>query len=191
MNEPEMPMKMFRFGFRVALAIVVSGCAQAPPVVAVRPPASPVSLIEAEDGHRLFIGREREPTLIKVDSATVGASELFVFQRVLDPGATLGRHKHRDDEIIFVHSGEVLTSLGGVDRLAAQGSTIFVSGDAWMDVRNAGTKPATLLIIFSAPHMAEYIRALGTAPGEPRRDLTPDFLRAIGTRHGITFAETR
>jgi quercetin dioxygenase-like cupin family protein len=173
-----------------ALAAVVCACGQTDPRTTVDPaPLAPVSLIEADGGEALFLGREREPTLIKVDSATAGARQLFAFQRVLDPGATLGRHKHRDDEIIFVHSGEVLTSLGGTDRIAAAGSLIFAPGNAWMDVRNAGTKPATLLIVFGAPHMSEYIRSLGTRPGAPKRDLTPDLLGPIAAKHGITFSK--
>lgn len=58
-----------------------------------------------------------------------------------------------------------------------------------MNVRNTGTKPATLLIIFAAPHMAEYIRALGTRVGEPKRELTLETLRPIANRHGITFED--
>jgi dienelactone hydrolase/quercetin dioxygenase-like cupin family protein len=178
--------------FKFAALGFFCACSPAGPRVSVDPaPIAPVSLIEAGGGERLFLGREREPTLIKVDSATVGARELFVFQRVLDPGATLGRHKHRDDEVIFVHSGEVMTDIGGVDRRAPIGSMIFAPGNAWMDVRNTGTAPATLLIIFGAPHMAEYIRSLGTKPAEPKRDLTSDFLGPIAANHGITFAQSR
>ena len=147
-------------------------------------------VLEPSEGEQRFLGRERTPTLIKVDPATVAARELFVFQRVLDPGASLGRHRHeRDDEIIFVHAGEVTASLGDSDRRVVAGAMLFVPAGAWMNMWNASDAPATVLIIFAAPHMAEYIRSLGTRPGEPKRDLTPEVLRVLAGRHNITFAD--
>jgi quercetin dioxygenase-like cupin family protein len=144
-------------------------------------------LLDQSAGEQLFLGREREPTLIKVDAATAGAREMFAMLRVLDPGSSLGLHRHRDDELIFIHAGDVTATLAGRDQPARAGATIFVPGDAWMDIRNTGTTPATLLIVFAAPHMAEYIRSLGTRPGEPKRDLTLEILRPLAAKHGITF----
>lgn len=172
------------------LSTMLCGCgAPATPAVPATASRSEGTIVGPSGGEQRFLGREREPTLIKVDSATAGARELFVFQRVLDPGSSLGRHRHRDDEMIFVHTGEVTANLGGVDRPAPPGTTIFVPGDVWMNVRNTGAKPATLLIVFAAPHMADYIRALGTRPGEPKRDLSLEILRPIAAPHGITFGD--
>ncbi|MEO6488034.1 MAG: cupin domain-containing protein [Thermoanaerobaculia bacterium] len=145
--------------------------------------------LEAGEGEQRFLGRERVATLIKVDPITMGARELFVFQRVLDPSASLGKHRHeRDDEIIFVHAGELTASIGGVNRPIGPGAMLFVPAGAWMDLWNESKAPATVLIVFAAPHMADYIRSLGTRPGEPKRDLTPDLLRDLASRHHVTFA---
>ena len=179
----------------VALSMIIVtaglGCASrvTPSTQLTASPRALGTLTEERAGEQLFIGREREPTLIKVDSTTAGAREMVVMMRVLDPGASLGRHRHGDDELIFVHSGDVTAILGGVDRAATTGATIFIPGNAWMNVRNTGARPATLLIVFAAPHMAAYIRSLGTRPHEPKRDLTPEILRPLAARHGITFAD--
>lgn len=168
----------------------IVGCAPraTPPAQVVEITPAEGILLDQSAGEQLFLGRERAPTLIKVDSATAGAREMFAMLRVLDPGSSLGRHRHRDDELIFIHTGDVTVKLGGADKPARAGATIFIPGNAWMDVRNTGKTPATLLIVFAAPHMSAYIRSLGTRPGEPKRDLTPDVLGPLAARHGITFA---
>lgn len=175
----------------LALSAALLGCGSRAPtgerLRATPPPEGAV--LEATEGEQRFLGQERVATLIKVDPVTVGARELFAFQRVLDPGANLGRHRHeRDDEIIFVHSGELKASLGGMDRRVSVGAMLFVPAGAWMDLWNASNAPATVIIVFAAPHMAQYIRSLGTRPGEAKRDLTPELLRDLASRHHVTFA---
>jgi quercetin dioxygenase-like cupin family protein len=181
-----------RFALALLIVTFLLGCATTNRPIA--QPTAPLprgqgTLLQQRAGEALFFGREREPTLIKVDSANAGAREMVVMLRVLDPGASFGRHRHGDDELIFVHSGDVTATLGGLDRPAATGATIFIPGNAWMNLRNTGTKPATLLIVFAAPHMADYIRSLGTRPEAPKRDLTPEILRPLAAKHGIVFAE--
>jgi hypothetical protein len=52
---------------------------------------------------------------------------------------------------------------------------------------NTGHQPATLFIVFAAPHMSGYIRALGTPPGAPPRVLSKPELDSIARRHHVTF----
>lgn len=174
----------------LVIVAVVVGCARraTPADQMEKLPPTEGMLLDRSAGEQLFLGREREPTLIKVDSVNGPSREMFVMLRVLEPGSSLGRHRHHDDELIFVHSGDVTANLGGADKPASAGSTIFIPGNAWMDVRNTGTMPATLLVVFAAPHMSAYIRSLGTRPGEPKRDLTPEVLGPLAARHGIAFA---
>jgi quercetin dioxygenase-like cupin family protein len=174
-----------------ALAACRAGGSHANPVA--RPEGAPsVSegmLLGTMEGEARFLGLERVPTLIKVDSATVGAAELFVFQRTLDPGASFGYHRHvQNDEVIFVHTGELTATVARQARQAPTGATIFVPAGAWMNLENRSAAPAVVLIVFAAPHMARYIRALGTPAGVPQRALTDSLLQALAARHHVEFA---
>lgn len=146
------------------------------------------AIIPPQGGEQVQIGTAPHPTLIKVDPATTGSQEIFAFQLTLDPGDSLPVHRHhRDDELFFVHTGEVTALVGEERQLAPAGTTLFVPAGIRVGLENSSATPATLLIVFAAPHMAEYIRSLGHTPGTNPRALSPDELEEIRRRHHITF----
>jgi quercetin dioxygenase-like cupin family protein len=150
-----------------------------PPKGAIIPPGA---------GDPVQIGTGQHPVLIKVDSATTGSQSVFAFQITLDPSDSLAVHRHhRDDELFFVHSGEVTALVGEERKAAPAGTTLFVPAGMRVGLQNSSTTPATLLIIFAAPHMAEYIRSLGHRPGTEPMILSTDKLEEIRRRHHITF----
>ena len=71
--------------------------------------------------------------------------------------------------------------------MAAPGSTVYIPAGTPIGMVNKGSRPAKALVIFAASHMADYIRSLGSAPGEPPRSLSPAQLEKIRRRHHITF----
>jgi len=146
------------------------------------------AIIAPHAGDAVQIGTGPHPVLIKVDRSTTGSQRLFVFQVVLDPGDSLPVHRHHhDDELIFVHTGEVAAIVGEEGQVSPAGTTLFIPAGKRVGLRNLSTGSATLLIIFAVPHMAEYIRSLGNAPGAPRKTLSADELDALRRRHDITF----
>lgn len=78
----------------------------------------------------------------------------------------LHRH-HRDDELFFIHTGKVEARIADKKSLAVSGSTLYIPAGTPIGMINKGPQPAKALVVFAAPHMAEYIRSLGSAPGEP------------------------
>jgi quercetin dioxygenase-like cupin family protein len=107
---------------------------------------------------------------------------------MLNPGDSLPVHRHhRDDELIFVHTGEVTALVGEERQVSPAGTTLFIPAGRRVGIENLSAAPATLLVIFAASHMAEYIRSLGHAPGAAPKALSGDELEAIRRRHHITF----
>ncbi len=146
------------------------------------------AVIPPDAGDSLYVGGSRQPTVIKVDSTTTGSRELFAFQLVLAPGDSLALHRHhRDDELFFIHAGEVEARVADRKSRVVSGSTLYVPAGTPVGMINKGSRPVKALVIFAAPHMAEYIRSLGSAPGEPPRNLSPAELEKIRQRHHITF----
>ena len=146
------------------------------------------AVIPPDGGDSVFVGSARRPTLIKVDPSTTGSRQLFVFELVIEPGDSLPVHRHhQDDEVFFIHSGEVVARVGQRERPAAAGSTVYIPAGVAIGMVNRGRAPAKSVIVFGAPHMAQYIRSLGSLPGEPPRKLSPAELDKIRRRHHITF----
>ena len=157
----------------------------APPLGAQSPSAS---IIPPDGGDSIYMAGARHPTLIMVDSSTTGSRELFAFQLALAPGDSLPLHQHhRDDELFFIHAGEVETRIADRKSVAVAGSTLFVPAGTPVGMVNKGPQLAKAWIVFASPHMAQYIRSLGSAPGEPPRKLSPAELENIRQRHHITF----
>ena len=86
-----------------------------------------------------------------------------------------------------MHTGEVNALVGDEQRSAPAGTTLFIPAGRRVGLANSTTAMARLLVVFTAPHMADYIRSLGSAPGAPPRKLTPELLQELGRRHHITF----
>ena len=151
-------------------------------------PGSNGAIVPPDGGDQVQIGTGPHPVLIKVDPATTGSQGVFAFQLTLGPNDSLPVHRHhRDDELIFVHTGEVNALVGDEQRSAPAGTTLFIPAGRRVGLANSSTAMATLLVVFTAPHMADYIRSLGSAPGAPPRELTPELLQELGRRHHITF----
>lgn len=146
------------------------------------------AIIPPDGGDSLYVGGSRQPTVIMVDSSTTGSQELFAFQLVLAPRDSLALHRHhRNDELFFIHAGEVEARVADRKSMAVTGSTLYIPAGTPIGMINKGSRPAKALVVFAAPHMAEYIRSLGSAPGQPPRNLSPAELERIRQRHHITF----
>ncbi len=146
------------------------------------------AIIPPQGGDQVQIGTGPHPLLIKVDPATTGSQGLFAFQLTLGPSDSLAVHRHhRDDELFFVHTGGVTALVGDERKPAPAGTTLFIPAGTPVGLENPDTATAVLLVIFAAPHMAEYIRSLGHTPGSTPPSLSDDELEEIRRRHHITF----
>jgi quercetin dioxygenase-like cupin family protein len=88
---------------------------------------------------RTLLSADRVPT----DSMTAGIA-------VLQPGpAVSGMHRHAPAEVYHFLAGRGILTVDGADHEVSAGSTAFIPGGAWHDVRNTGDDELRLLYVFA------------------------------------------
>src|SRR5215210_1768692 len=106
----------------------------------------PAVLARADGEARMLQGRK--PIWIKVDPQTLGSRTLTVGMEDMPPGDSIGVHKHlEEDEVVFVHRGEVEVTLGDSTMWAKTGGTVFIPRRTWIGFRVKGADTATIVFV--------------------------------------------
>jgi XRE family transcriptional regulator, regulator of sulfur utilization len=127
------------------LLIVGSVCAQTPPG-----PAATEKLASAVyDWDNMSVTKtplgERRAVF---DAPTATLAKLHCHITTLNPGQRSGEsRKHVQEEVIIVKEGLVEANWDGQSKTSGPGSVIFFAAGATTFLRNAGTTPATYIII--------------------------------------------
>ena len=124
------------------------------------------------------------PLILKVDRRHGGAPEFVMLTEDIPPGQAIPLHRHpHSDEIIFIHGGTGLASLGGSEATVSAGTTIYMPRNTVVGLRNTGTEPLKIAAFFSQPGYEEYLREITVPEGQNPTPLTVEELSAIRARH--------
>jgi mannose-6-phosphate isomerase-like protein (cupin superfamily) len=124
----------------------------------------PAVLARDEGEARMLQGRK--PMWIKVDPQTLGSRTLTVGMEDMPPGDSIGVHKHlQEDEVVFVHRGEVAVTLGDSLLRAGAGGMVFIPRGTWIGFRVMGTDTATIVFAFNVPGFEKCLRLLSAPVG--------------------------
>ena len=124
------------------------------------------------------------PFTLKVDPKTVGASDFVMLYEDIPPGQGISPHHHpHSEEILFVHKGTGVASLGTRTTTVSEGATIFIPPNVRVSLRNIGTQPLGIVAIFSRPGFEEYQRAISVPVGQHAEPLSVEELQAIRNQH--------
>lgn len=124
----------------------------------------PAVLARTEGEARMLQGRK--PIWIKVDPQTLGSRTLTVGMEDMPPGDSIGVHKHlQEDEVVFVHRGEVEVTLGDSLARAEAGAIVFIPRGTWIGFRVKGTDTATIVFAFNSPGFEKCLRILSAPAG--------------------------
>ena len=142
---------------------------------------NPGLILELEEGERR-VRRSRAgsaglttPFILKVDRQNGGSEHLVMGYEEIAPGDAIRPHRHLiADEIIFVHRGRGIVSLGGREAPVGPGGTVYIPRNTRISLRNDGTEPLGIAFIFSAPGFEELMRANSVREGEPDVPLTAE-----------------
>jgi mannose-6-phosphate isomerase-like protein (cupin superfamily) len=125
----------------------------------------PTVFRRGEGEQRLMRGSR--PLFIVADSATVGSRTLVAGYEDVPPGDSGRTHQHlQEDEIIFVHRGQLDVTMGDSTYRAAAGATVFIPRGTWIGFRTAGADTAGFFFVFNRPAFEKCLRALSARPGE-------------------------
>lgn len=178
---------------------LLSGCSSPKPD---HPSASAVSastgliLPESEGERRIRrpppsgVATLRSPYVIKVDGKNGGSPDFFMGYEDIAPGDGISPHQHPfADEILFVHRGSGVASVGSREAPVAAGTTIYIPRNNRASLRNTGKDPMTIAFIFPRAGIEEYFRATSVAEGERAEPFTAEEFSRIRAQHQehITF----
>jgi quercetin dioxygenase-like cupin family protein len=163
----------------VLLAIVVTGCAtkpSPPPVAFVRQP---------DEGEKLLAPNG---TIVVKADPTTGAFNFAMGTQELQPHTGIPLHVHEnEDEILFVHAGTAVGTIGEQHVSVQAGSTIFIPRGTWHGVAN-GEGMLSLVWFVSPPGLESFFRATRSKPGEAPKSLTKEELDDVARKHHMRFA---
>jgi mannose-6-phosphate isomerase-like protein (cupin superfamily) len=142
--------------------------------------------IAAADGELVYIGRD--PVRIKIAPSGARGRFAMITQEV-SPGTAIPIHLHeREDEIIFIQSGEGQATLGDATITLAAGSTLYVPQGTWHGGRNTGQGPMMWIAMYSPSGFEGYFREVGRrAPTDPPRSRAPEEREALDRKYGIRY----
>ncbi len=124
------------------------------------------------------------PFIIKVDEKNGSSPDLVMISRDVAPGKAIAPHHHPSSgEILFIHRGSGVASLGSGEAPITAGGTIYIPPGTRAAVRNTGTGPLTTVAIFAKPGFEQYLRDVSVPNGEPAPPISAEELSAIRARH--------
>lgn len=125
-----------------------------------------------------------DPFILKVDRRNGGSKDLVMGYEELAPDQAISAHRHVvADEIIFVHKGTGLVTLGNRDATVGTGSTVYIPRNVRIALKNTGSEPLGIAFIFSKPGFEELMRENSVLEGEPVTVLSAEEQATIQARH--------
>jgi quercetin dioxygenase-like cupin family protein len=178
-------MRMHLVALAPLLALAVN-CARAPaPAAAGTDFGRPTVFGPGEGEQRLMRGTR--PLFIVTDSVTAGSRTLMAGYEEVPPGDSGRTHMHlHQDEIIFVHRGELEVRLADSSYRAVAGTTVFIPRGTWIGFRVTGADTAGFFFVFNEPAFEKCLRVLSAHPGERYVAPSPTALARVGHECGWT-----
>jgi quercetin dioxygenase-like cupin family protein len=169
------------------LGLATCAATPAPPVSSVEGlgARSEGLILQAHEGER----RVRRapggaPFILKVDRQNGGSPDLVMGYEDLPPGYVIPRHRHLlADEIIFVHQGRGVASLGERESAISAGATIYIPRNVTISLRNTGNTPLSIAFIFSKPGFEELLRETSVLEGQPVLPLSETEVARVRAKH--------
>ena len=141
-------------------------------------------LQEGEGERRVRRTAGKGPFVLKVDRKNGNSSDLVMGYEDIAPGAEIQPHTHLvADEILFIHRGSGMATLGGRESSVSAGATIYIPRNVQISVRNTGSEPLGVVFIFSKPGFEELMRENSVLEGQPVTPMSAEEREQIRKRH--------
>lgn len=135
-------MRSFAIAF-----MLLSACAGAPETSSIAPPMVVIdeaTVVRDEPPPHGAIGLS---TAWRISDAVPGRTMEFR-KRSLHPGAAIGAHVIRHDEVYYVLSGEGVVTSDGQERVLKAGMAAYLYSGASVGIRQTGAEPLVLIISY-------------------------------------------
>jgi quercetin dioxygenase-like cupin family protein len=124
---------------------------------------------------------------IKIAKAQ-GAESISFLSESFKPGDALPVHKHlNEDELIFIHKGSGLFTLGEKQYQIKEGAVALVPKGIWHGLQNNGTENIEMRFAYTPSGFEGFFREVGTPLGKPFVQKTMEERRAIAKKWGMIY----
>jgi len=145
---------------------------------------------QRDEGDLLVTGRRRARMRVKVDSVRDAKVAMSMVVSEVLPGLSIPVHRHRnEDELIFIHTGAGLLTLGERKVPVSAGAMLYGPRNVWHGIENTGSETITWCAIYSPAGFEQYFREAGVTPGQEANMPTPERLSALAEKYGMEFRD--
>ena len=117
-----------------------------------------------------------------------GAGSISFLSESFKPGDAIPIHKHlNEDELIFIHKGSGIFTLGEKDFNVAEGTVALVPKDTWHGLQNTGTENIEMRFAYTPAGFEGWFRELGTPVGQPFVKRTTEEKRETAKKWGMIY----
>jgi quercetin dioxygenase-like cupin family protein len=147
-------------------------------------------LVVSEDEGEAFQMRDGT-AIVKIKIAKVQGSESISFlSESFKPGDALPVHKHlNEDELIFLHKGSGMFTLGDKHYEMKEGAVAIVPKGVWHGLQNTGSENIDMRFGYTPSGFEGFFREVGTSVGQPFIQKTKDERRAIARKWGMIYKD--
>jgi len=141
-------------------------------------------VLSAAEGEHLI--RSGGNIFIKADPSR-GSKNMALGTQQVPLGTGIRIHQHEGaDEVLFVLEGAGVGILGDTRTPIEKGSSVYIPKGIWHGVQNPASE-LLLLWVVAPPGLEAFFREVGSAPGAPPKQLTPEQVAEIARKHGTLF----
>jgi quercetin dioxygenase-like cupin family protein len=147
-------------------------------------------LVVSEDEGEAFQMRDGT-AIVKIKIAKVqGAESISFLSESFKPGDALPVHKHlNEDELIFLHKGSGMFTLGDKQYEIKEGAVAIVPKGVWHGLQNTGSENIEMRFGYTPSGFEAFFREVGTSVGQPFIQKTIDERRAIAKKWGMIYKD--
>ena len=115
-----------------------------------------------------------------------GSKTISFLSESFIPGDAINIHKHsNEDELIFIHRGSGILTLGEREYAVRDGAVALVSKGVWHGLKNTGRENIEMRFGYTPSGFEGYFRELGTPLGQPFVRRSKEEKRIIGLKYGM------
>ncbi len=141
-------------------------------------------ILQADEGERRVRRTGDFPFILKVDKQNGGSADFVMGMEDVKAGQAIPPHRHlHAAEIVFVHKGSALVTLGGREALVREGGTVYIPKNVRIALKNPGPERLTIVFIFPKPGFEDYLRDTSVPEGQSMPPMSPEMRAKIRENH--------
>ena len=145
------------------------------------------AIVNEEEGEAVQMRDGTAIVKIKISKAD-GANSISFLSESFRPGDELPVHKHmNEDELIFIHKGTGLFTLGEKKYQVTEGGVILVPKGIWHGLKNNGTQNIEMRMGYTPSGFEGFFREVGTPLGQTFVRKTLEERKAIALKWGMIY----